>query len=447
MKREVSIIVPVIHKEKAEVCHAACIQNIGPGIEYELLFLEDADSIGCPKMVKKLVGISKYNNVCFLGDDCIPQPGFMDEGFKCLEEISHSGTGLMFFSDGLPQNRYNHFLASKSMLPMLDGEFFHTGYSHAFCDNELMERATEAKLCGWNKKALVLHDNPVLFQDPAEMYGSYEDVYGDKRMATDMILFGKRKANGWKTPGENYFKLAIGQPLKDDFVDKDFYISFVTMHKPTDWIFQLPEHKGQNLEQIRNSLVRKSIMDGCTHLIMMDTDQLYPPDTIERLLVNKDKAIVCTRVHRRWIPFDAILLRGEPFKVHHVPDEECFSGNLVSVDATGTGCMMIKLDIIKDMETPWFKVKSLWNGKHIGEDMYFCFNARKAGKEVYVDTSIEVGHMTKFIVNRSTYELFKAVRKLQWRPEDMPLETGDIEGIEDYKNLISVAKSKILLGG
>jgi len=89
-------------------------------------------------------------------------------------------------------------------------------------------------------------------------------------------------------------------------------------------------HLGQ-LEIIRNNLVVQAINDRCTHLIMMDTDQVYPVDTVTKLM-SHDKNAVGTSVHRRYPPFDNIMYRGKLGKYHHVPDDECFSGELVEVD-------------------------------------------------------------------------------------------------------------------
>ena len=44
---------------------------------------------------------------------------------------------------------------------MLDGEFFHTGYKHIGCDNELTERCRMAGKYFWAEDAEVYHDHPV----------------------------------------------------------------------------------------------------------------------------------------------------------------------------------------------------------------------------------------------------------------------------------------------
>ena len=413
MAKQVSIIVPVIHKESAAICKAACERYSG-NFKIELLFEEDVDGIGCPKMVRKLVDKSRYENIMFIGDDTIPTEGFLDEAFAALQTDTN-GRGVVFVHDGISENRiwHCHFLASKGILPYLGGEFFHTGYSHSFCDEELAARSAELGLYTYTQKSIVLHNHPSILRDKEAYFNSsYGKAYLPERFLRDKILFGKRRANKWVTPGNDYFRLSIGLPHSDELMLKQFVVSFILMSKPFDWSFQVPTLKAHDFAAVRNSLIEKSILEGCTHLVMMDTDQIYPQDTLLRLLQHKDKAVVGTRVHRRYPPFDVLMFRGNVKELHHVPDEECFSGKLVKVDSTGTGCLMINLSILPDIPAPWFAQE-----EGVGEDIYFTNKVSQCGKEVYVDTSIEIDHMTQYLVNRSTYELFKNITGWTWRPE------------------------------
>ena len=423
----VSIIVPVIHKEQAVVCKAACKKHAhDSGIPNELLFVEDTDGIGCPKMVKMLTDNAQFDTVCFIGDDTIPQEGFLKKAVDVLQDKT-GGKGVVFFHDGINDYvQHCHFLASKEMLPALGGEFFHTGYSHCFCDSELAERAVALEKYAVAGEAIVLHDNPVVTAttktDTLKASRSYSEVYAHKRYVTDEILFGKRRANGWTTPGPDYFRVGIGVPLMDKFLDKAFFISFVTMEKSFDWAFQIPMQKTFSFSGVRNGLLERAILDGCTHQIQLDTDQIYKPDTLVRLLQHRDRDIVGTRVHRRYPPFDVLMFRGDVGKLHHVSDEECFSGKLVKVCSTGTGCIMINLSILPDIPAPWFREGDVDGYEGVGEDIYFTSTATKMGKEVYVDTSIDIDHITQYLVNGSTYHLYKGLTSHEWRPESIPAE-------------------------
>jgi GT2 family glycosyltransferase len=62
--------------------------------------------------------------------------------------------------------------------------------------------------------------------------------------------------------------------------------------------------------------------------------------------------------------------------------------SLVEVTFTGCHCLLIKREVLLDLEPPWFE------GIPGQEDRYFCFKAREAGYPVYVDFSTFVGHVT-----------------------------------------------------
>ncbi len=217
-------------------------------------------------------------------------------------------------------------------------------------------------------------------------------------------------------------KVGIALPVIEDRSPNVFWLSFTTMQKPEgDWVLITPKWpQGGFLADIayaRECLLNQAYELGVTHLIMMDTDQVYPEDTIPKLL-SHGKPVVAGAVHRRYPPFDLIMLRGEIGKYKHVEDDEMYSGELVEVDATGTGCILYDLEALKDIERPWFELINYNKPNAVGEDINLCSKIRKAGIPIYVDTSIQIDHLTTYRVNRSTYELFKKINNLKWRPQD-----------------------------
>jgi GT2 family glycosyltransferase len=213
-------------------------------------------------------------------------------------------------------------------------------------------------------------------------------------------------------------KLAVGLPLSGTQRDDDFWLSFLLMDKPADIKLYVPNIPigdfGRDIAYIRNDLKRQSDRDGITHLIMMDTDQLYPRDTITKLLrhAKSGKEIVVAPVHRRYNPFELILMRGMPDHYQYISDEEKYSGNLIEIDAAGTGCMMIDLEALKDIPDPWFDLDvKAPSGKPIGEDIGFCWKARQAGHRIWADTSIEIDHIARIRINRAFYEIGKKINR------------------------------------
>lgn len=214
--------------------------------------------------------------------------------------------------------------------------------------------------------------------------------------------------------------LAIGLPHTDRTIPTDFFKSWVLMPKP-EIVFCFPKWPDA-IAQVRNDLVKQAREFGCTHILMMDTDQTYQSDMVLKM-VNHAKnglKVVGGVVHRRYPPFDACLFRGELHKYLHVQDELIYSGDLITVDATGCGCIMYDMSLFDEITYPWFETwQSEETGKLVGEDIDFCWKLRQRGIDIHVDTSIQCGHLSQMEITKDLYLLYKNVKGLAMTPEEL----------------------------
>lgn len=202
------------------------------------------------------------------------------------------------------------------------------------------------------------------------------------------------------------FHLAIGVPCTFPFVPADFFYSFVHLERPN---YTFIHADNGPVDTLRNDIVEKGLSLGATHLLMMDVDQVYgDPKTITKLLAHK-LPIVAARVHRRYPPFDPIFSRLTDTGYQPIEDYE--PGSLVECDATGCGCILYDMEVFRVMPYPWFRFrKDEATGLITGEDFGFCQDLKAAGYRIFVDTSVEVGHITHMIVNEATYKLYRAMK-------------------------------------
>jgi cellulose synthase/poly-beta-1,6-N-acetylglucosamine synthase-like glycosyltransferase len=212
--------------------------------------------------------------------------------------------------------------------------------------------------------------------------------------------------------------LAIGLPITYRLIDRDFFLSFITMEKPSEYILLAPtyEHYDHALDiaKIRNGLVTQALESGVDILIMMDTDQVYPGDTVTRILDGlKTADAVGGVVHRRYPPFNPLLMRGALHQYERIPIQECYGGDLIDVDATGCGCIGYRMSVFERIPSPWFELIAGPNGKSVGEDIRMCSKMKQRGMTIKVDTAIQIDHLTTFRVDRGTFELFE--RNEQWQ--------------------------------
>jgi len=191
---KVSILIPILRPEGAYRCVKA-LECEGP-YEFEIIWEEDKDRIGCPKMLKRLVEKSQYDWVMFLGDDTIPQTGMILRAFEASEGLPN-GWGMVGLNDGFHDGNLlaTHWMAHKKLLPLLGGEFFHTGYRHTYCDVELTQRCKEMGRYIFAENAKLIHDHPILKNE--KLTGDYARVYNEENQRHDLILFRRRERDGW----------------------------------------------------------------------------------------------------------------------------------------------------------------------------------------------------------------------------------------------------------
>jgi hypothetical protein len=195
----VSIIIPTIRPEIAKKCVDAIKLNAGVSEDqYELLVEIDTERIGVTKMVKNMVANSDGQLVMFLGEDTIPQADFLKEALLSMEQLPDKW-GLVALNDGMHLEPHGfrqcklacHWLADKRILPLLDGEFFHTGYIHTACDNELTERCYNLGRYIFSEKSIIRHEK-------VKGKNFNKDVY-KKNQRIDKLLLDHRRSNNWKT--------------------------------------------------------------------------------------------------------------------------------------------------------------------------------------------------------------------------------------------------------
>jgi len=416
---KVSIIIPIVRPESAERCKEAIRKHAGLPDQYEIVELVDTAGAGCPWMVKKLTEMANYDLVMFLGDDTEPQPGFLKAALEEMAKLP-DGWGVVGLNTEDPSgsNPLAHWLAHKKMLIHIPGgDFFSTDYNHCFCDNELKDIADMLGRWAFAEGSRILHNHPVNGRNNDDK--NYDLVYGDDNLKHDQKTYMIRKRERMRA--KHGTRLALAFPLTDIWTYSQFTFSILNVvmnhmiclfndNKPLHLSILMPNFPGQ-IDAVRNDLVLQALQDGCTHILMMDTDQIYPDvKMIEKLLAHK-LPVVGAKVHRRYPPFDPILLRGKLGELEPVSDEDILKGGLVKVDATGCGCVLYDMSVFDDIEYPWFELTKGENGAPIGEDIGFCMKLKERGIDIYVDCSIDVRHLALMAVGWDTHRLHKKLTR------------------------------------
>jgi len=424
----ITIVIPYIRPEKAARCAEAIKANAGiPETDYLIYTKEDIFGWGCPRMVKDMVDDTQGDMVMFLGDDTIPQPGYLKAALDAMAALP-GGWGVVGLNTqddrpGVGFNDHAHWMAHRKMLDHIPGgAFFSTDYHHCYGDDELKDIAIELGRWTVAEDCRILHDHIV--NGTADYDEGYKKAY-DGNVEKDRKTYYKRKIQ------RHGLNIAVGIPLTGTQSHRLFNASYrqaVYTYLKMDDAPPIREYEpdvpiGEFAREVahnRNDLVRQALNDGVSHLIMLDTDQIYPQDILIKLAAwaARGKDIVIGPVHRRYDPFELILIRGEdPDHYTSVPDEEKYSGKFIEVDAGGAGCIMFSLLAALDLDDPWFELGTTAAGGTLGEDIGFCYKLRHAGYQIWADTSIEIGHLAEVVINREFHEIWKRLNARGLRAE------------------------------
>jgi hypothetical protein len=165
------------------------------------------------------------------------------------------------------------------------------------------------------------------------------------------------------------------------------------------------------VSRARNVIAHNFLKSDCDHLMFIDADMTFEPESVIRLMAwNQERPVVAGAYVARKEPKTYILsidgstgIDGATGKV--TMDED----GLVKAYRVATGFMMIRRDVfevLRDAHPEWehldsnspnrlysfFDFKVTPEGM-IGEDFLFCDRARAAGFSVWVDPTIKLGHM------------------------------------------------------
>lgn len=149
------------------------------------------------------------------------------------------------------------------------------------------------------------------------------------------------------------------------------------------------------VQYARERFADSVLTSDADYLFMIDDDMLAPPDLFFRLAENdKDicAALAFTRnPDHKPVIYDVIEGWDSVNKQNYYVNKFAMNyprDTLVQCDAVGFGAVLIKRKVIEAMKTPRFM-----GMMGCGEDITFCYKAKKLGFEIWMDTRVKLGHL------------------------------------------------------
>jgi len=159
-------------------------------------------------------------------------------------------------------------------------------------------------------------------------------------------------------------------------------------------------HQCSIISMSRNWLVRYSLAfdPPCTHILWIDSDMVFPPNGLERLLAH-DKDVVGAFYNKRTPPYTTVG--------HLLGDGNITGGGIYQADIMPHGFVLVKRSVYERLSPPWYNEsydpELAGEGDPdgtVGEDVNFSRKAIAGGIEMYCDADLtcEMGHLGEIVV-------------------------------------------------
>jgi len=223
-------------------------------------------------------------------------------------------------------------------------------------------------------------------------------------------------------------KLAIGYPWVSQFMWTFFGENAMNLQRPENsrWF----RGRGWCPARRHIDICEQAIKWGASHILIVGSDQVHPEDMIPRLIkrVEEDDCDVVTALvpsrgnvpamHMK--PFQPMAWRwksntkSREYRGYDL-DSDMFevidpkAGDLQKIDFIGSGVLLFPIDGLLALQKPWFyeTFEPEDMKRQASMDTTFVWRLQsRAGLQVWCDTTINVGHIYPFIIDRSYQDRF-----------------------------------------
>lgn len=204
-------------------------------------------------------------------------------------------------------------------------------------------------------------------------------------------------------------KVFIAIPCMDTLSAKFAQCLVNLVNHKRDFDVEVGFHIGSLVYDSRNKLAERAINSTADYVLWLDSDMTFMPDTLDMMLdtLKKNNYEILTGMYfRRRPPFTPTLfeeLRISPTgtvtkEFDEIPDE------IFEVAGCGFGCVLMSRNVLWNVFCQNGNMFAPMNG--VGEDLSFCYRARRIGHKIYCDPTIALGHEIRTTITKSNRGMF-----------------------------------------
>lgn len=173
-------------------------------------------------------------------------------------------------------------------------------------------------------------------------------------------------------------------------------IGYQGLRQPAGSQVQVFFSKGGQPAIQRCDLVRLALKAGADWILWLAPDMRFPRGALERLL-SLDAPIAGANYLGTAPPYLPVSVKSLDPETRLVTSPG--SNELESVEATGMGLLLTRVEVFRKLPEPWFMVGyNAAQGTYFGEEVYFCRRAVEAGYRILIDQALSrlVGRVGSF---------------------------------------------------
>ena len=193
-----------------------------------------------------------------------------------------------------------------------------------------------------------------------------------------------------------------------DVIEADFtdcLTELLLHHNPGE--IEVKYLKASLVYDARNQLAKYVRDRGCfDYVLWLDSDMTFEPDLLDRLLEDiEGKQAVSGLCFGRRPPFRPCIFKrleveqkGQMIHPHADNWYDYPRDQLFEVEACGFACLLMRVDVLEAMGiygVPFFPIAGM------GEDLTFCWRARKLDIKFHCDSRLKIGHIMRVSVDEA----------------------------------------------
>lgn len=154
--------------------------------------------------------------------------------------------------------------------------------------------------------------------------------------------------------------------------------------------------KGYDCAAARNRVGELAQAGGFDYVLMVDSDTIIPPDTLELMLDTPVDVCLGVCPRKNTTEGKTAMVKADSrgyddnWLYSELPTEK------TRIKCGGFACALVKSYVFTRMDKPYFQYVINQNGSTFSEDYYFCSNAQMYGVEVLMDPRVKCGHLARY---------------------------------------------------